>query len=189
MRMKMLLAMGISSSLLGAGAVALGEDKMPASPMADSTQLSSADRRFVTEAAQGGMAEVKLGKLAEDRAQSKDVKEFARKMIDDHSKANDQLKEIAQKKGLTIPAKLDSKDQMTYDRLAKLSGADFDRAYMDAMVRDHDTDVNAFKKQAEGGQDTTIKEFAAQTLPTLKEHQELARKIGTGGTNLDKMQK
>jgi len=102
-----------------------------------SGQLSAADKTFMTKAAQGGMAEVELGQLATQKGQSDDVKKFGQRMVDDHSKANDQLKSLASEKGVTLPTSLDAKDRALKDRLSKMSGAQFDKAYMQAMVKDH----------------------------------------------------
>jgi putative membrane protein len=132
------------------------------------------DHTFATKAAQGGLAEVQLGNLAKDKASNPDVKSFGERMVADHTKANDELKEIASKKGITLPTSMDAKSQATYDRLSKLSGAEFDRAYMRDMVADHKTDVNEFKQESERGTDPDLKAFAAKTLPTLQEHLQMA---------------
>jgi len=134
----------------------------------------TADHTFAAKAAQGGMAEVQLGNLAKDKASSPDVKSFAERMVTDHGKANDELKDIASKKGITLATTMDSKSQATYDRLSKLSGAEFDRAYMKSMVADHRMDVNEFKKESERGTDPELKQFATKTLPTLEEHLRMA---------------
>jgi putative membrane protein len=144
---------------------------------------SAADKKFVRAAAQGGMAEVELGKLATEKASSDDVKKFGQRMVDDHTKAGDQLKEIASKKGITVPAKLSAKDQMTKDRLSKLSGEQFDRAYMNDMVKDHTQDVSDFKRESASGTDSDVKNFAFTTLPTLEDHLSEARKIAPKTTS------
>ncbi len=140
----------------------------------DANRMTSADSTFATKAAQGGMAEVQLGNLAKDHAESADVKNFGQRMVDDHTKANDELKQLASRKGITLPSSIDSKDQATYDRLSKLNGAAFDKAYMRDMVSDHRTDVNEFKHESDSGSDPDLKAFAAKTLPTLEEHLRLA---------------
>jgi putative membrane protein len=140
-------------------------------------RMAAADHTFATKAAQGGMAEVKLGNLAKEKASSPDVKSFGEMMVEDHTKANDELKQIASKKGMTLPTSVDAKSQATYDRLSKLSGADFDRAYMKDMVADHRMDVNEFKKQSERGMDPDLKEFATKTLPTLQKHLQTAESV------------
>jgi putative membrane protein len=139
---------------------------------------------FVKHAAQGGMAEVSLGKLAADKASDPDVKQFAQRMVDDHSKANAELTGLASSKGILLPANTDPKNQALMDRLAKLSGSEFDRAYMHAMLTDHDHDVSEFRAYAQRGTDPDVKAWAAKTLPTLEEHDQMAKttvaKIDTG---------
>ncbi len=141
------------------------------------SKLDAMDRHFIRKAGEGGLAEVELGKLAAEKGQSQDVKKFGQRMIDDHSKANDQLKQLAESKGVTLPAKLDAKDQATKDRLEKLSGEQFDRAYMNDMVKDHSKDVAEFKKESTTAKDPEVKSFASQTLPTLEDHLKEARSI------------
>jgi putative membrane protein len=145
----------------------------------------AADQTFVKKAAEGGMAEVQLGKLAVDKASSPEVKQFGQKMVDDHGKANDQLKSLAQSKNITLPSDLSAKDKALHDRLSKLSGPAFDRAYMRAMVTDHTKDVNEFRAQAKSGADPDVKSWASNTLPTLESHLQMAkeanRAVGTSG--------
>src|SRR5689334_13843978 len=133
-----------------------------------SAKKSSADNTFVTKAAIGGMAEVKLGTLAKEKASNADVKAFGQQMVDDHSKANDELKQLASSKGITLPTDLDAKNQAEYDRLSKLSGAEFDRMYMQHMVSDHKEDVSEFRRESQRGSDPDVKAWAGKTLPTLE---------------------
>src|SRR5437588_8898549 len=105
-------------------------DKMSSQSDKSSSQLDAADRTFVRKAAKGGLAEVELDKLATEKASSDEVKKFGQRMVDDHSKANDQLKQLAQQKGVDLPTQPDAKDQATKKRLEKLSGEQFDKAYM-----------------------------------------------------------
>jgi putative membrane protein len=134
----------------------------------------SPDATFVSDAASGGMAEVQLGQLAQEKGSSDAVKDFGQKMVTDHGKADDELKGIAEKEGITVPSNMSRKDQAAYDRLSKLQGAEFDREYARMMVRDHQKDIVAFEKEADNGKDNSVKEFAHRTLPTLKEHLRLA---------------
>ncbi|MDQ6708895.1 MAG: DUF4142 domain-containing protein [Acidobacteriota bacterium] len=168
------LALGLAASgvLLICGGAASAEDKGKA-----------IDNHFAAKAAQGGMAEVKLGQLAQDKGSSDSVKQFGKKMVEDHSKANDQLKSVAAKENITLPADVDAKDQAIYDRLSKLSGADFDRAYARDMVRDHKQDIAEFQKEANKGKDDAIKNFASQTLPTLQEHLKMAQGLISGSSS------
>jgi putative membrane protein len=142
-----------------------------------SLQLSSTDRSFIMKAAEGGMAEVQLGQLATQNASSDDVKKFGQRMVDDHTKANDQLKQLAESKGVKVPADLNAKDKATKDRLSKLNGAAFDRAYMKDMVQDHTKDVAEFRKESTSAKDSDVKGFASQTLPTLEDHLKEAKSI------------
>jgi putative membrane protein len=137
---------------------------------ATSVGISASDKTFVTKAAQGGMAEVQLGKLAAEKASRSDVKDFGNMMVEDHTKANEQLKSVAAQKSLTIPEDVGAKNQAVYDRLPKLSGPAFDRAYIQTMVKDHREDVAEFKKEANSGKDSDIKNFASQSLPVLQKH-------------------
>jgi putative membrane protein len=139
------------------------------------TNLSSSDRKFIEKAAVGGMAEVQFGKLATQKAGADQVKQFGQRMVDDHSKADDQLKQVATSKGVTLPTSLDKSSQREMDKLSKLSGADFDREYMKTMVSDHKKDVSEFKSEASKAKDPDVKQFAASTLPTLQEHLTLAQ--------------
>ncbi|PYV50927.1 MAG: DUF305 domain-containing protein [Acidobacteria bacterium] len=142
-----------------------------------SGQLAPADRQFIKKAAQGGLAEVELGKLATEKAASPEVKQFGQRMVDDHGKANDQLKQVASQKGITVPEKLNAKDAATKARLEKLSGKAFDRAYMQDMVADHTKDVSEFRTESKSAKDPDVKSFASQTLPTLKDHLKEAKSI------------
>jgi putative membrane protein len=155
-----------------------------------SSANASADHTFVMQAAKGGLAEVQLGQLAADKASSDEVKKFGQRMVTDHSKANDELKSLAQSKNITLPTDLDPKDKATHDRLAKLSGAAFDRAYMQHMLADHRKDVNEFKKESTSGKDSDVKAWASKTLPTLEEHLKLAqdanKAVGTSGSTSTK---
>ena len=140
-------------------------------------QWDAADRDFVKKAAQGNLAEVELGKLATEKASSDEVKKFGQRMVDDHSKANDQLKQVVSKAGVTVPDKLSPKDQATKDRLSKLSGEQFDAAYMRDMVKDHTKDVAEFRRESQSAKNDEVKKFAAQTLPTLQDHLQQAKSI------------
>jgi putative membrane protein len=144
---------------------------------ADKGKMASSDHKFVMDALKGGMAEVELGKLASERASNDAVKQFGQRMADDHGKANDELKKIAEDKGMTPPTAMDAKHKKLHDRLAKLSGSAFDRAYMDEMVKDHKVDVKEFERAAKSAKDSEVKEFASKTLPTLQEHLKQAQSV------------
>ena len=156
--------LGVAASAVLMTGAALAQSKQSAD------RMTSADNTFITKAAQGGMAEVALGKLAQTNASSDKVKQFGKRMVDDHTTAGYELSTIASKKGVTMPSGLDAKDQALKDKLSKLNGSDFDKAYMQDMVKDHRADVAEFKKEANSGQDADVKAFAAKTLPTLEDH-------------------
>src|SRR6476620_2416042 len=146
----------------------------PVQDQTGSANRMGGDSTFVTKAAIGGLAEVKLGQLAIMKASNGDVKSFGQQMADDHGKANVELKDLASKKGITLPTDVDAKHQATYDRLSKLSGAEFDREYMKEMVSDHHEDVDEFRRESKSGSDSDVKAWAAKTLPTLEHHLQMA---------------
>lgn len=137
----------------------------------------TSDRQFMDKAAQGGMAEVELGQLAQQNGQSQAVKDFGQRMVTDHSKANEQLKQLAAQKGVSLPATVDAKDKAIENKLSKLQGAAFDKAYMKDMVADHKQDVAEFKKASMTAKDPDLKSWAGQTLPTLESHLQEAEKV------------
>ncbi len=140
----------------------------------DSTDIQD-DTKFAVAAADGGMMEVQLGKLALTNGSSKKVKQFAQMMIDDHGKAGDELKTLAAGKNITLPATLSNKNQDSYNDLAKKKGAAFDKAYTSFMVSDHKDDIGDFQKEADKGKDSTIKDWAAGKLPLLQHHLMMAQ--------------
>jgi putative membrane protein len=139
--------------------------------------LSSADHKFIDEAAAGGMAEVEEGQLAQQKASSNDVRQFASQMVTDHTQANDELKQIAQSKGITPPSHPTRAERRAEDGLKKLSGAEFDRHYAREQVQDHQKTVALFRKQADSGQDAQLKAFAQKYLPILQRHLDMAQSL------------
>ena len=146
-------------------------------PATTKTATMDADHHFAMDVAQAGMAEVELGQMAADKATNAKVKEFSQRMVTDHGKGNDELKSIASSKNITLPAEPNAKQKATKDRLSKLSGVAFDRAYMAEMVKDHQAASALFKKEASTGKDAEIKAFASKTAPTIDEHLKMARDI------------
>jgi putative membrane protein len=149
----------------------------PASDTAANKALGD-DADFMAEAAGGGMAEVEMGKLAGTKARNPEVRKFGAMMVTDHGKAGDELKTLAAKKGVTLPPDIGS-HKSTFDKLNGLSGADFDKEYVDEMVNDHETDVKAFKDAAENAQDPDVKAFAAKVLPVIQKHLDAIKAIQT----------
>jgi putative membrane protein len=135
------------------------------------------DKKFLQDAALGGLTEVALGKLAIEKGSSDAVKQFGQKMIDDHTKANDELKQIAVAGSVNVPDALDSKHQSRVDKLAKLSGADFDKAYIKDQLKFHQQNVKEFQQEEQYGSVAELKNLASKALPTLQQHLELAKDL------------
>lgn len=192
-------------------------------------KVDSDDKNFAMKAAASGRAEIDMGQMAARQASNEEVKQFAQRLVDDHLKANSELMQLAQSKGITLPAAVspgvvdtindsattatgqhisgavgqqkagaaqhsektvsepvnkdsnkavkNSGHKKMMDKMAKLSGAEFDREFMKHQVADHDKAVALFEKQSRNGKDAELKAFALRTLPTLKEHQQQAREI------------
>jgi putative membrane protein len=141
----------------------------------DNTKVED-DAEFAVEAADDGLLEVQLGTLALTKATSSQVKQFAQMMVDDHTKANNELKALAQTKNITLPTVLGNENQRRYDNLNEKTGADFDKEYMDLMVKDHKDAVDDFEEQAEDGKDAEIKSWAAGKVAALRQHHQMAEK-------------
>jgi putative membrane protein len=138
----------------------------------------SSDAQFAMKAAQGNMAEVALGKLATQNGQSDDVKKFGQRMIDDHTKAEQDLEGVASKDNLTLPKHPNTQQKAEEQRLQKLNGAAFDRAYMRLMVQDHTKDVAEFRKESNStAANSDLRDFAKRTYPTLQDHLTMAKSI------------
>lgn len=133
------------------------------------------DADFAVKAADGGMLEVKLGELAQTKGMSKQVKDLGRMMVEDHSKANEELKAVAQSKNITLPTTMSDDCQRIYDKIASKDGKDFDEAFTDHMVKDHKKDLDAFKKEADKGNDPDIRQWASGKVPTLEHHLDMAK--------------
>jgi putative membrane protein len=149
----------------------------PSQPENRNSKSATSDQSFLKEAVAGGLAEVELGQLAAQKSSNPEVKKFAERMVTDHSKANDQLKEIVAQKGIDLPAEPSAKHKATKESLSKLQGDEFDKAYMSNMLSDHKKDVAAFRKESTEGKDPQLKEFATKTLPTLEDHLKEAESI------------
>jgi putative membrane protein len=150
------------------------------------SQLSQSDRKFLMDAAQGGMMEVEAARLAMDHAVSADVKTFAQTLLRDHQAANEKLQRIAADKGVTLPKELDAKHKEELRKLSDAKGESFDRMFMQRMgLHDHKKDISEFEKQAKQGKDAQLKSFAEQTLPTLQKHLSMAEKISGSGASAE----
>ena len=160
----MVVAVGLV--VLGTGVVALSQDP----------PVNSRDKHFVSDAAEAGLAEIELGQMAQSKASNDKVKDFAQKMVDDHNKVNQELKEYAQKIGISVPDHMSVTEKAEKTKLDMYSGGHFDRAYIDDAVKDHRDDIAAFQREVVEGQNPDLKAFAEKNLPTLKEHLRLAEK-------------
>jgi putative membrane protein len=143
-------------------------------------KFSSADETFMMSAAQAGMVEVELGEAAAKKATQPSIKQFGAMMVSDHSKANQELLAIAAKNGVTLPSKLDATHKSKVDKISKLSGEHFDKAYVSEMVKDHEKIAAEFEKASKTAQNLELKSFAATTLPIIKAHLKHAKAIVSG---------
>ena len=146
-------------------------------PSSNYSNTAAQPESFWTAAADGGLAEVVMGKIAARKSQDPEVKKFAQMMVRDHSKANNELAALAAKQKITLPTDIGPRNKSTIDELNRLTGADFDREYVQAMVDDHETDIQLFEDQADDELDTRAKAFAAKTLPVLRRHLEAIKAI------------
>jgi len=171
MRKMFSLVLG-AAVLAGFAPVARGQGEKPAG-------AGEMDHRFVFEASGSGLAEVNLSRLALTNAMRKEVRDFAQHMVDDHTKANTELLALTNKKGLSgsVAPAMPATHRALSERLSNLRGDDFDRAYMQQMVKDHEDAVKLFETEANSGQDADLKALAKKTLPTLHMHLDMARKV------------
>lgn len=160
-----------------------GNTSKKSSASGQTSGLSSADRKFAMDVAMDGMTEVQLGRLATQQGASDSVKQFGQRMVDDHTKANNDLMQWASTSGLTLPTTLDAKHQAMVTKMSALSGAAFDKEYAKSMVKDHTKAVAMFQKEADHGGDSGLKSFASTTLPTLQEHLTMARALAPASGN------
>jgi len=158
----------------------------PISPMDQPTTSNSKDangtgqmmdKMFVKKALQGGMAEVQLGQLAVEKGSSDDVKQFGQKMVDDHTKLGDQMKQVAEQMNVTPPTSLSGKDKATIAKLKALSGDSFDKAYIKDMIKDHKKDESEFKHEAESASNPALKDVATQGAQVIGEHLQMIEQI------------
>ncbi len=181
MRSHITIAMSLAAMLV---AVPAGVDaRQPAGTTSNVTvpDKSNAltDAEFLKKAAQSNMTEVDLGQVAVHRANSPVVKQFAQRMIDDHTKANNELMAIARQEGVQIPKQIGTDHRQAMDRLSKLDGPDFDHAYMRYEMDQHARDVALFQRHADVGHDAQVKAWVQKTLPTLQQHEQLAKEDAT----------
>jgi putative membrane protein len=176
-----LLAIALSSTLSAGVAYSQAQTAPPTKKAPEKTAasatLSAQDRKFVNTAGEAGAAEVAMGQLAESHSASADVKGFAARVVSDHQKAGDELKSIAEAKGATPPVELSKKDQADLDKLSKLQGSDFDKAYIKTQLSAHRSAVALFGTESKSGKDAQLKQFASTTLPTLEDHLQMVQQL------------
>jgi putative membrane protein len=147
------------------------------------------DLAFYRNAAEGGLAEVEMGTMAQQQARSPSVRDFGALMVKDHSAVNEKLKVIAESKNITLPANSSVEEMATKAKLKALSGSSFDKSYIKGMIKDHQEDIAEFKKEASSGRDPEARAFASATLPTLEAHlkkiQSIASEAGVSGDSVD----
>src|SRR5216110_1776642 len=161
-KIRRVLQLCILALVIGAMSLA-GGARAETTPTGEGSSLSAKDTTFMKKAAKGGTMEVAMGQVAEQKAQSEDVKSFGKRMVTDHGKANDELKSIASKKGVQLPSK---------EPTTKWSS---DKTYIDMMVKDHERDLAEFQEEAKTGTDPDVKKFAEDTAKVVQEHLDLAK--------------
>ncbi len=140
-------------------------------------QLSERDYKFAEKAAEGGAMEVQMGELAQQKGGSQQVRDFGQRMVTDHSRADNELKQLVNQKGAILPTRVSHAEHSTMKHLQNLSGTDFDKAYSKDMVKDHSKDVKEFEKEAAQVTDPDLRAWAQKTLPVLQEHLQLAQQM------------
>jgi putative membrane protein len=178
---KTILALTVAVQLANwAAAADYGKNKDQDKTQAGSATLSKKDIQFMTEVADGGLAEVRMGELAEQKGQSADVKQFGQRLVVDHGKANDELKQLASKKGVTLPTQVSNKHQKMIDKLASTS--EFDKQFKSMAIKDHKKDIKQFEKAEKKCEDPDLRAWVTKTLPTLQEHLRTAEQLGATRT-------
>ncbi len=167
MKRAMLTMLGLS---LAAGLVFTSSEALAHGKNKGSQSLNRTDKKFIDETAQDGIAEVQLSQLASQKASSPQVKQVASQMYIEHSQANQQLKDLAMRKGVQPPTSLTKDDQKEYKKLRDLSGTDFDREYIGYLVKDHKSDIDLFQKEVKDGKDVDLKNWASDMVPKLQHH-------------------
>lgn len=151
--------------------------------MAGAQALSPGEKKFIQMVGEGGRAEVELGRLAQEKASSDQVKQFGQRMADDHGKAGKELAELASRKGVTVPNEISGEHGRLRDRLARFQGSMFDKQYVKEMVKDHKKDVAEFRRMSKSAKDGELKAWVDKTLPTLEDHlrmvQDLDKQLST----------
>lgn len=169
---------GNSTETTSSDSTMLNKDSMGHDVNANATNtFTDSDRDFAQEAARGGKMEVELGNIAQKNSDNQDIQNFGKMMVEDHSKANGELTALLKNKSVTVDESYTDDQKDHIDKLSKENGKDFNKDYVDLMVKDHKDDVDAFKKASENANDPDLKSWAAKTLPTLQKHLDAIQKI------------
>ena len=171
------LRAAIGATVIGLSLASIGAHAADAMTSAAGGNVAKADRTFVEKATIGGMTEIKASQIAQEKGTNAAVKEFAGHMIADHTKVGDELSKLATSKSVTPPGTLDKAHEGSVQKLAKMTGNDFDKAYVKQMVSDHKATISEFEKQAKSGKDADLQAFASKTLPSLQEHLKSAQAL------------
>src|SRR5689334_19393356 len=170
----------LAALLLGLNSCNTRSDRDDSKELAEESNEAKFDSRsdqdtdFAVEAADGGLLEVQLGLLAQHNSLTPEVKQLGKMMVDDHTKANEELRNLALKKEISIPTRMSDENQRKYDEMAAKTGGDFDEAYADFMVKDHKEDIDKFKKEFDKGKDDELRTWASNKVPTLEHHLSVA---------------
>ncbi len=165
---------GLAQDTTNSGGAMKSDDKMMMNGK------KNADSKFMMMAATSDMNEIGLSRVALDKSQNEEVKRMAQMMIDDHTKASEELKPLAMSKNVMLPAAMDSKHQSMMSKMSGMSGAEFDMMYVKAMVKDHEKAVSMFQKESTSGKDADAKAFATKQLPVLQGHLTMAQSMMNG---------
>jgi putative membrane protein len=168
-RMKVLAVLSMLGMGLWLGGLSAADDEKKGK--------ESGDKEFACKVSASGLAEVNLSELAARFSRNPAVRQFAQEMLADHKRANQELIQMANRRSIKLPGEMNEDHKKCFDKLKKLSGAEFDREYMEAMVKDHEKAVEAFEKESKEGKDEAMKKWAGQLTPILKHHLETARKL------------
>jgi putative membrane protein len=173
------LSLGVGMLMVTAVALAQVDMKDPSSSTtsANSQQPSATDTKFMKTLAQGGMAEVEAGKLADEKASDPGVKQFAAQMVRDHTQNNEQLRALAKNSGVSLPTETAHQLAAQQSKLESDSGAAFDAAYIRDQVQDHQKTVQLLEHEIQNGQDPAVRQFAQQTLPVVSHHLAMAKEL------------
>ena len=168
------LLVGVSFLVLGAFGLQAQSEDMPASQEMGQQQMSDTDREFISNAYQSNLKEIQLGQLAEQQASSDEVKQYAREVVADHTRANDELQQIANANGIDLPSDVPSTEQ---EQFSGLSGTEFDRQFLQHQQDAHRQAISMYEQQASQGQDPELKAFASNQLDSLREHENKANTL------------